>query len=241
MSDATDFGSGGWQFTPSVVEIFDAHVHDHVPYYDVIQHVVAFLSDWLAPADALVADLGASTGTTVDLIERRHPDRRLRYALYDVEPTMLDAARVKHAQYPNADRFSYFRRDLTTERLEHEHADLTTALFALQFLAPRDRVRVLIEARRAARPTTGALIVAEKVLLPDGLWHEVANEATWDYKADAGIDADAIRRKARALRGVLVPQTVERTESEIVAAGWSEPVLLWRWYQWVVWVATAAT
>lgn len=240
MTDVShNFDSGGWQFTPEVVEVFDQHVADNVPFYHVIQQVVAFLSDWLAPAGGMVADLGASTGTTCDLIERRHPGRDLRFALYDVEQPMLDAARDKHACHPHRERFSYHRHNITESALSHADADLTIALFTLQFLRPFQRTDALLWARAAARPGTGAIIVAEKVLLPGSIWQEVANEATWDHKAERGIDADTIRTKAKALRGVLVPRTPKQVEQEMKDAGWAQPVMLWRWYQWAVWAAVA--
>lgn len=217
--------------------MFDQHVADHVPHYGVFQDVVAHLSDWLAPDGCTVVDLGASTGTTTSLISERHRGRRINFVLYDAEAPMLDAARAKHEGAPTSHSFRYEARDLTTG-LDHADADLTTALFTLQFLRPHQRGELLARARERAR-TGGALLVAEKVVQPSALWQEIANEETWDYKAERGADAETIRAKARALRGVLVPLSSGGVESLMEGAGWSAVVPIWRWHNWGLWAAEA--
>ena len=242
MSDdvSSNFDSGAWEFTPEVVEVFDQHVADHVPYYDVFQNIVTHLSDWLAPDWSMVVDLGASTGTTSKQISDRHPERHLTFRLYDAEQPMLDAARAKHEAQPSTHTFEYFERDLAAESLNDDDAsvDLVLALFTLQFISPTDRATVLREARRVARPG-GALIVAEKVVQPSALWQEIANEETWDYKAERGVDAETIRSKARALRGVLRPLPPGAVEQLMSDAGWSSIVPIWRWHCWGLWAAEA--
>lgn len=242
MSDvAHNFGSGGWSFTPSVVEVFDQHVVANVPHYDVVQEVVAHLSDWLAPAGATVVDFGASTGTTTEMIGLRHPDRSLHFHLYDTEAAMLDAARDKHSlrKSLSSHSWNYHREDVTVAPTRHENADLTLSLFTLQFLPPHKRRDALLALRNSARNGTGAIVIAEKVEQPSAFWQEVANEATWDYKSSAGVDADTIRAKARALRGVLVPLPEDAIVPLLASSGWSNAVCVWRWHQWGVWAATA--
>lgn len=241
MSDvASRFPTGGWQFDKAVVDEFDHHVRDNVPHYEIFQETVAHLSDWLAPHGANVVDLGAATGETIKAIGVRHPDRAYHFTAYDIEQEMLNAAQAKHREgrWWHDHRFTYVALDLTRGPLIHENADLTLALFTLQFLAPHQRAGVLRTALQLARPG-GALIVAEKVNQPSAFWQEIANEATWDYKREQGVSADAIRDKARALRGVLIPLDACDVERTITDAGWCDPVCIWRWHQWGLWAATA--
>jgi tRNA (cmo5U34)-methyltransferase len=236
MPDVADvFPAGGWEFTPDVVEAFDGHVRASVPFYDVIQAAVAELSDWLAPSGTEIADLGASTGTTAAAIIERHPDRSYRFHLYDESREMLDAARAKNRAIPEGDSSLLWshRVVLGVDALAHNYANLTLALFTLQFLGPLVRKTVLEQARRAAAPD-GVILVAEKVRVPDARWAEIATEVSWDVKADAGIPAESIRSKARALRGVLRPVRVESVFAELEAAGWVSPTVLFRWHQWVL-------
>lgn len=229
---AESFPAGAWSFTPDVVDAFDQHVRASVPFYDAIQELVAGLSDWLLPQGGLVADLGASTGTTVGNILNRQAHRDLSAVLYDIEKPMLDRAAENLAGAP-ARRVDYVHAPIQAPPLVHSDADLTLALFTLQFLSLRDRVAALHLARMSARET-GALVVAEKVRPLDSRWHEISTDSSHDWKASHGISSDGIRAKSRALRGVLMPHPQDTLIHSITAAGWHDPEILFRWHQWVV-------
>jgi tRNA (cmo5U34)-methyltransferase len=233
---AEGFGPGAWQFTPDVADVFGEHVRASVPFYDAMQAIVAEASDWLVPAGGHVADLGASTGITCCAIAARHPERRIGFDLYDESEAMLKHAETNLRAVPD---LGGHRTVTHTTRIEqgpfqHSPADLTLALFVLQFLpSSADRVRALKMAREHAAPG-GALIVAEKVRLGDVRWAEIAAEVSHDWKAERGISDAAIRAKARALRGVLIPSTVPQLAASIRAAGWTSPEILFRWHQWAL-------
>lgn len=229
---AESFASGAWSFTPGVVDVFDEHVRQSVPFYDAIQDLVAGLSDWLVPHGGLIADLGAATGTTVSNILHRQTHRDLSAVLYDIEQPMLDQAAKNLATAP-ARHIDYVCAPIQNPPLQHTDADLTLALFTLQFLPLRERVGALHLARMSARET-GALVVAEKVRPLDSRWHEISHDSSHDWKASHGISSDGIRAKSRALRGVLMPHPQDTLIHSITAAGWHDPEILFRWHQWVV-------
>lgn len=229
---AEQFDAGRWEFTPGVAAVFDEHVRASIPHYDIIQEQVACTSDWLLPAGATVADLGASTGTTVDMLLRRHPERELTGVLYDESDAMLARA-VDRLQTAAGLGRALFHRQRVQDDLKHTGADLTLALFLLQFLPLADRVPVLTQARRASAGT-GALLVAEKVRPVDARWAEIANAVSHDWKAEHGIDAEAIRAKERALRGVLQPVSLTALSRQVTDAGWHAPEVLFRWHSWVL-------
>jgi tRNA (cmo5U34)-methyltransferase len=233
MADiAEQFPAGGWSFTQDVADVFPDHVRASVPYYDVIQATVAEMADWLIPDGGLVADLGASTGTTVRLICDRLPGREIRAALYDESEPMLDRARL--ALDGHASQLDVHTASLPADPLKHSGADLTLALFLLQFLpAAADRVGVL-RAARGCSADTGALLVAEKTRPVDSRWAEIANDVSHDWKAAHGISDAAIRAKARSLRGVLIPWTLRQTIRTIESAGWHNTEILYRWHSWAV-------
>jgi tRNA (cmo5U34)-methyltransferase len=201
-----------------------------VPYYDDIQAMVAQFSDWLLPAGGLFVDLGASTCTTLAAICDRHPGRRFRAELYDEEPSMLERAREKIS---GRNTLASFHVQRLQQPLKHLGADLTVALFTLQFLREQDRLLVLTEARRCAAGS-GAIILAEKIRPEHPLLSEIAMDASHDFKAAAGITDTAIRSKARALRGVLMPQSLPRLLTELREAGWVSNDVVFRWHQWVI-------
>ena len=236
MADIADsFATGGWEFTPEVTEVFDEHVRASVPFYDAIQDLVASLSDWVLPNGGLFVDLGASTCTTLVEITERHPTRRIRADLYDEEASMLELAQKKVA---GRNVLATFHSQRLQQPMKHRDADMTVSLFTLQFLSPRDRLAVLTEARRCSADS-GCIVLAEKIRPTHALLAEIGMDASHDYKAAAGIPDSAIRSKARALRGVLIPQTLERIMVELAAAGWHHSDVLFRWHQWVVLIGFA--
>jgi tRNA (cmo5U34)-methyltransferase len=234
---ADRFRAGGWEFTPEVTEVFDDHVKASVPFYDDIQKMVCELSDWLLPDHGVYADLGASTCTTLAAICNRHPARRFRAELYDESESMLQKGKEKVAQLNLVSNFHIQR---VQQPFKHRNADLTVALFLLQFLPQRERLDVLTAARTAADATGGALVVAEKIRPTHPLIAEIGNDVSHDFKATQGIDDTAIRSKARALRGVLIPATLEQLLADIEKAGWQHSDVIFRWYQWVVVLAFAS-
>jgi tRNA (cmo5U34)-methyltransferase len=236
---AEQFGTGGWQFTPEVAGVFPEHVRASVPFYDAIQDLITETTDWLVPHGGLIADLGASTGITAERILRRHPDRAIRFALYDEQQAMLDQADKLLALHAPG-RVECHAARIQDPPLQHTDADLTLCLFTLQFLPVRDRVAALHMARLSARET-GALIVAEKIRPQDSRWAEIGNDVSHDYKAAQGISDAAIRAKARALRGVLIPHPQAALICMIEAAGWKSAEVLFRWHQWAVIGAFAST
>jgi tRNA (cmo5U34)-methyltransferase len=227
---AEGFTPGGWEFTAEVAGVFGEHVRASVPFYDEIQDLIAETTDWLVPDGGLVADLGAATGITADRILTRQPaTRHLRFTLYDEAAPMLAEAAVLLADRAEV---TYHEQQIQGQ-LTHVGADLTLALFTLQFLPFPDRRTVLAAARRCSA-THGALIVAEKIRPADTRWAEIATDVSHDWKAAHGLTDAAIRAKARALRGVLMPSTMTALTEAVTAAGWQTPEILFRWHQWVV-------
>jgi tRNA (cmo5U34)-methyltransferase len=232
-----DSTPGGWEFTPEVTAGFDAHIAASVPHYHSVQEQVADLAAWFAPRRSVVADLGAATGTTAALIARRYPRRRLQFWLYDRSETMLAAAAAKLG--PLCEVAPRLRAGtIEVLPLDHPPAGLTLCLWTLQFLRPDDREQVLAKARAGAA-ADGALVVAEKLRLRHPLWAEIGISATNDQKSAAGASPDEICAKERSLRGVLIPWSDQDNRDALRDAGWGDVEVLWRWHQWVVYVALA--
>jgi tRNA (cmo5U34)-methyltransferase len=229
---AESFDTGGWEFNAAVVDQFPEHVRASVPFYEQIQGLVAEVSDWYLPSGGVLADLGASTGVTVGQVLRRHPDRVITAHLYDQQPLMLERAQKSLATVIGTRR-AWYHCQRIQEPLAHTDADLTVCLFTLQFLPLADRVEALRLARQAAAGT-GVLLVAEKIRPTDSRWAEIANDVSHDYKSVHGIADSAIRAKARALRGVLIPYPEYTLRNVITEAGWQAPEVLFRWHSWVV-------
>lgn len=237
MSLTDDINAGEWKFTPEVAAEFDKHVAQSVPHYDEQQKMIAELSDWLAPDGAVIADLGASTATTVAAIADRHPSRTFHAHLYDVESHMLAAARDKLADYENV-RAKYHANTITAP-LAHSGADLTIASLTLQFLADDKRLDALRYARHASRRGAGIIIV-EKVYQDNPYWQDIATDLTQERKTANGLSAQEVRDKQAAIRGVLRPHSTRGLIDEMKETGWGQIDEVFRWHNWTMFAARAA-
>jgi tRNA (cmo5U34)-methyltransferase len=233
MTDTDDRqADGAWTFD-RFGEQFDSHVVAHLPVYEAVQAVAATVSSFTLPDRGIVADLGASTGRTVAALIERHPGRRLTAHLYDADRTMLDAASVRLAPHDTVTS-SLHHGDLTEDDTwQHQGADLTLALWLLQFVHPRHRARVLTQARQRASDN-GAILVAAKTRHTDSRWQEIADAALVDHKAGAGVTPEDIVAKARSLRGVLIPDTGPELADQLTASGWHAPCVIHCWHTWTL-------
>ncbi len=234
MSDtlATQTPRGGWEFDDNVTAGFDKHVSNSVAGYNDIQNTVVRLSDWFAPDNAVIADIGCSTGTTLRAIQDRNPTRVYTIHAYDKSAPMMRAATKKLANKANPDtRVHLHRDDITKGTFAHTNADLTIAIFTIQFLPASERGNVLANLCNATKPG-GVLLLAEKTIPEDPRWAMITAECSWEDKKLQGIPSDEIVAKAESLRGVLRPQREQTLILETVKAGWAAPQLLWGSFQW---------
>jgi tRNA (cmo5U34)-methyltransferase len=191
------------------------------------------VSSFVLPDRGVVADLGASTGRTVAQLLERHPGRRLTAHLYDTDSTMLEQAEGRLEGLGNVTA-RYHLGDLTdSDTWGHQGADLTLALWLLQFLHPAARQPLLTTARQRSAPN-GAILIAAKTRQTDPRWQEIADAALVDYKAAAGVSPEEISAKARSLRGVLIPDTLGEVTAQLTRAGWHAPAVIQTWHVWTL-------
>lgn len=212
-----------WTFTDFGPE-FDTHVAAHLPGYADIQRLVALVAEFAVPPGGTVADLGCSTGRTAEAIRLHLSDRAVDYHLYD-----NDASMIAEAQRRNPAAKTHLL-DLPAD-LDHADADLTVVLWLLQFIHPAKWRRILHDARVRSKPT-GCVLVAAKTRHADPRWEEVAVAALDDYKAETGVDPSERTAKAKSLRGMLYQASPTMIATDLTAAGWHQPTLLWRWHVW---------
>lgn len=225
MNDRMD--AAAWTFDAMGAE-FDTHVAAHLPGYADVQRLVALIGAFTLHDGATVADIGASTGMTAALLRDALPNRALTFHLYDADQSMLDQAAARLGPDVNLHHLT-----LPGHRPQHTAADLTLALWLLQFLHPGQRRPLLADLREAAA-ADGCLIVATKTRHADSRWEEVAAAALDDYKADHGVGPSERVAKTAALRGTMHTVAIPDLTDDMLAAGWHSPALLWRWHFWAV-------
>lgn len=214
-------------------EHFDDHARGHLPHYDLVTDLAAFVASFALPVGGTLVDLGCSTGRTVDAVAARIPDRVFDATLYDLDASMLDLAGKRLASRSNVG-CDFREVDLTDPaNLVHDGADVTLALWTLQFLPRRTWVPLLDGARlRASRD--GVILLAAKTRLPDARWQEIGDAAVAEWKAEHEVSPDEALAKARSLRGTMLLVTLGSVIDALDEAGWQSATVLFRWHQWVL-------
>lgn len=205
---------------------FDTHVAAHLPGYADVQRLVSLIAAFTVPVGGKVADLGCSTGASAATISVM--GRGVKFHLYDLDTSMIEAAQARL----NGVDATFHVGDIT-DGLAHRDADLTLALWVLQFISPAAWRRVLAAARSRSTPR-GAILVAAKTQHADPRWEEIAVAALDDYKAQAGVSAEERAAKTASLRGVMTAAPAAAIAAELTAAGWHSPTVLWRWHVWSI-------
>ncbi|WP_181133866.1 methyltransferase domain-containing protein [Rathayibacter sp. AY1D9] len=207
-----------WAWGSGLAERFDCHIDASVPLYREGHELILELSDWWAAPGASIVDVGCSTGTLTAALADRHPD--VAVLGIDSEPEMLREAQSRGSR-------ATFRHGDATD-CDLGAPDLVVAHYVAQFLPPATRSRLLRNVFDALQPG-GALVLFEKTLPRSPAAQSRAAQALHSHKLRAGIPADEVLAKDRALRGVLRPRTTEQLVDELASVGFEdvEPVMRW--------------
>lgn len=183
-----------WTFKdPGVAGIFDRHVREQLPWYDVATGAVAQIARHYIGRNGLVYDLGASTGNIGRAIEPTLLERNARLVAVEESPDM--AARY----YGPGELVVSSALDVDLEPF-----DLAICFLFLIFLRP-DETRELL-ARLVERCRYGGAIVVVERMLPEHPYLSiVSSRLTLAAKRDAGVPADEIIAKELSLGGVQRP------------------------------------
>ena len=184
-----------WTFKDrDVATAFDQHVREQLPWYDIATQAIVQIGRHYIPEGGVVVDLGASTGNIGralgETIEARHA------TLVSIEQSPQMAAKWIGPQPQN----------LIVDSIENvtQQYDLAVAFLVFMFLPPARQRAEIARWRSMAKPT-GALIVVERVMPPQGYLSIVTSRLTLAAKRDAGVPAQDIIDKELSLAGVQRP------------------------------------
>lgn len=183
-----------WTFeSAEVVAAFDEHVHEQLPWYDLVTDAVADIARHYIPSDGRVYDIGASRGNIGRAIGKILDERGA--SLVAIEPS---AEMCEHYDAPGKVVCS------NAESFDFEPFDFGVAMLALMFVPPAEVASLLERLTAAIRPG-GALVIVERTLPPPGYLSIVTSRLTLAAKAAAGASSDQIIAKELSLSGVQRP------------------------------------
>jgi tRNA (cmo5U34)-methyltransferase len=200
VGDGLSAAAGRWSFAGSTAEHFDSHVERSVPRYREGHQLVVELSDYFVLPGTTVLEIGCSTAALTEKIARQHSDRGVSFVGIDVEADMIATARERCAGLQGVEL-------LVEDAVSYDPGaalDFVVAYYTIQFIAPRDRQRV-IDAVFANLSWGGAFVMFEKVRAPDARFQDIMTQLYTDYKLTNGYSPDEVIGKTRSLKGVLEP------------------------------------
>ena len=205
--------NAAWTFS-GIADEFDEHVIKSVPLYEMGHDLVCKLSDFFLPENAVVTELGTSTGALAGKFLRHNAARGdIRYVAVDREEGMLELARQRCAEDP---RVTFLNEDIVTYPIEK--STMVLSYFTLQFIPPRSRQDVYDRIYDALE-WGGALVLFEKVRAPDARFQDIANQLYHEFKLDQGFDEVEILNKQRSLKGILEPFSTQGNIDMLRRAG----------------------
>lgn len=193
------------KFSFDNVENFDDHISTQIRDYDRLAESIVALSDSFILDDRRVYDIGCSTGALIRKLDEKYADRRAEFVGIDIN---FNFAKL----FEDTDRIKFNKADVT-KGYEFSDASLILSLFTLQFIPPRDRLRVLDNIAGSLDDGNG-FIVAEKTYPDSAFAYKVLEGASTEYKR-AHYTAEEILADERSLRDIMRPFETERLEAEL--------------------------
>ena len=83
------YEKNNWTFNSKVVKVFDEHVRNSVPLYDLFQKEIASMSVYFSQKNSNIIDIGTSTGSLISLLMNYNSHRNVNFIGIDVEPDMI--------------------------------------------------------------------------------------------------------------------------------------------------------
>ena len=198
---------------------FDAHVRNHLPWYDLATDAIALIARHYIPQNGLVYDIGASTGNI---------GRSLGATLEERDAKLIAIENVQDM----AARYQAPGEIVITDALTYDYQpyDMAILFLTIMFLPVSERSHYIKRLRSKCRPG-GAILIVDKCIPPPGYEGTIFARLTWAEKLKAGVSGDEIVQKELSLAGIQRPITVNELGYNIIElfrfgdfAGWLIPM-----------------
>lgn len=211
-----------WSFNdPDVIEHFDTHVRESLPWFDIATEAVAHIARCFVPRGGIIIDVGAATG---NIGRALNPILRQRNALFfpfDSAPGMKEVYRGPGIlATEDAVEYDFFAK----------RPDLVICFLSLMFIPVRHRETVLRNMKCSLAPG-GAIIVVDKTEPREGYTGTVNYRLTLATKYKAGASSEEIIKKELSISGLQRPLSAAELSGfveffrfgDFVGAVWEKP------------------
>ena len=201
-----------WTFSVNVVKVFDEHVRNSVPLYDLFQKEIASMSVYFSQHNSKIIDIGTSTGSLINLLVDYNSHRNVSFIGIDVEPDMVEECKTRYSKI----KFQV----LDAVECDYTNASVVTSMLTLQFMEHSKRKEVLKRIYNQMN-LNGALFIVEKVRSVDVEIHDIYSDLYYDFKRE-NFSTREILDKNQSLRGVMKPITTNENIEMLKSVGFKK-------------------
>jgi tRNA (cmo5U34)-methyltransferase len=187
-----------WTFKDqSVVDAFDRHVREQLPFYDLVAGAVAHIARHYLPHGGRLYDIGASTGNVTTLLAETIATR-------DIETISLDNAPEMATKFRGVGTLTI--ADATG--YPFEPFDVAVLFLVLMFVPMRERADLMDRLLDAGREG-GAIIIVDKIADHTDYVGTIMRRLTLAGKIAAGTSAQDVLDKELSLGGIQRPISLD--------------------------------
>ena len=206
------YEKNNWTFSAGVVKVFDEHVRNSVPLYDLFQKEIASMSVYFSQKNSNIIDIGTSTGSLISLLKNYNSHRNVNFIGIDVEPDMIEECKTR---YPEINF-----QVLDAVECDYTNVSVVTSMLTLQFMEHSKRKEVLKRIYNQMN-LNGALFIVEKVRSVDVEIHDIYSDLYYDFKREK-FNCTEILDKNQSLRGVMKPITMNENVEMLKSVGFKK-------------------
>ena len=215
--------NAGWTFE-NIADDFDEHVERSVPLYRDGHTLVSQISDFFLPKDAVVTEIGTSTGALASRFLQHHSGRDdIRYIGIDLIELMV---RKASERFKDDRRAEFVHADVTA--YEFERSSMVISYYCIQFIPAKIR-QLVYDRIYEALDWGGAFLLFEKVRAPDARFQDICGQVYQEYKLQRSFSEAEILNKQRSLKGILEPFSTQGNIDMMKRAGFVDIMSVMKW------------
>jgi len=222
-----------FEFSQKVAGVFDDMIRRSVPYYEANQVMTAQMAAEFYTQNTTIYDLGCSTGTTFQYLDRAFQNRPFSYTGIDNSPAMIEKANLV-TKFSKTHDAKFVLGNI--ESFDYAGAGVAIANYTFQFIPPENRLRLVKNIFSALCPG-GILLLCEKVTEDEPVFSKIFAQLHHDMKKAHGYSDLEIIQKRDALENVLVPNTTDQNRVLLKEAGFQAVAIYHKWYNFASYIA----
>jgi len=191
-----------WTFEDKeIVNIFDDHVREQLPWYDMITEAVCYIVRNYLTNGGSVVDVGASTGNMIDKLMPLLLERNAYAYAVDKSQSMCNFMDDK---FKNNNNVEIICSDVCSYREDIPTAQVYVVFLTMMFIPVHER-QTMINQIKDKLLEGGVLIVVDKVCDHSGYFATVLKRLGMYWKIKNGAKMEEIIEKEMSLAGVQIP------------------------------------